>query len=156
MSRAFTKEQDDVPVDLGERPVSPHRNFVTTNGLRLIEVELARLQQALGQATAGGDKSAIAHVSRELRYWLSRRETAELTLADNASDVVRFGMSVTVENQDGRQQVWKLVGEDEADPAKGTISHISPLAIALFGNGKGDLVSVNGRELEIISFKAID
>lgn len=156
MSRAFTKEQDDVPVDLGERPVSPHRNFVTTNGLRLIEAELARLQQALGQATAGGDKSAIAHVSRELRYWLSRRETAELTLADNASDVVRFGMSVTIENQDGRQQVWKLVGEDEADPAKGTISHISPLAIALFGNGKGDLVSVNGRELEIISFKAID
>lgn len=156
MSRAFTKEQDDVPVDLGERAVSAHRNFVTTNGLRLIEAELARLQQALGQATAGGDKSAIAHVSRELRYWLSRRETAELTLADKASDVVRFGMSVTVENQDGRQQVWKLVGEDEADPAKGTISHISPLANALFGNSKGDPVSVNGRELEIISFKAID
>lgn len=156
MSRAFTKELDDVPDDLGERPLSPHDNLVTANGLRLIEAELTRLQAELGQATAAGDKSALAHVSRDLRYWTSRRETAELNLADKDSDVVRFGMRVTVENEDGRQQHWAIVGEDEADPAQGSISHISPLAVALFGKSKGDLVNVNGREFEIISFEPID
>ncbi|WOC15252.1 GreA/GreB family elongation factor [Pseudochrobactrum sp. MP213Fo] len=154
MSRAFTKELDDMPVDLGERPVSTHRNLVTANGMKLIEAELARLQDELGLTTAAGDKSLLAQVSRELRYWTSRRETAELSIADNNSDVVRFGMRVTVENEDGRQQIWGLVGEDEAEPSKGTISHISPMAVGLFG--KGNLVTINGRELEIISFKAID
>lgn len=156
MSRAFTKEQDDVPADLGERPVSPHRNLVTRNGLKLIEDELARLQSALGQATASGDKAAIAHTSRELRYWSSRRETAELSLADNNNEVIRFGTTVILENENGRRQSWMIVGEDEADPAKGSISHVSPLAVALFGKSKGDLIMVNGHELEIISFKAID
>ena len=60
MSRAFTKELDDVPDDLGERPVSPHDNLVTANGLRLIEAELTRLQAELGQATAAGDKTHSA------------------------------------------------------------------------------------------------
>lgn len=156
MSRAFTKELDDVPADLGERPVSPHSNLVTASGLRLIEAEQSRLQAELGLATAAGDKSAIAHVSRDLRYWISRRETAELNLAEKDSDVVRFGVCVTVESEDGRQQRWAIVGEDEADPAKGSISHISPLAVALFGKSKGDLVAVNGREFEIISFAPID
>ena len=156
MSRAFTKEQDDVPSGLVERPVSHHRNLVTQNGLKLIEAELSRLQTELGQATASGDKAAIAHVSRDLRYWTARRENAELTLADKDGEVIRFGMQVTVENEDGRQQSWAIVGEDEAEPSKGTISHISPLAVALFGKGKGDLVTVNGRELEIIDFKAIN
>lgn len=155
MSRAFTKELDDVPADLGERPVSPHSNLVTANGLRLIEAEQNRLQAELGQATALGDKSAIAHASRDLRYWTSRRETAELNLVRKDSDVVRFGMCVTVESEDGRQQNWTIVGEDEADPARGSISHISPLAVALFGKSKGDLLSVNGREFEILSFKPI-
>lgn len=155
MSRAFTKEQDDVPAGLVERPVSPHRNLVTQNGLSQIEAELSRLQTELGQATASGDKAAIAHVSRDLRYWTARRENAELTLADKNGDVLRFGMQVVVENEDGRRQNWTIVGEDEADPSKGTISHISPLAVALFGKSKDDLVMVNGRELEIISFKAI-
>ncbi|WP_439273347.1 transcription elongation factor GreA [Pseudochrobactrum sp. HB0163] len=155
MSRAFTKELDDVPALLAERPVSPHRNLVTRNGLAMIEAEVARLQQALAQATAAGDKSAIAQFSRDLRYWTARRETAELTEADSDSDVVRFGMQVVVENEDGRRQSWDIVGEDEADPSQGSISHIAPLAVALFGKGKGELVMVNGREFEIISFKPV-
>jgi len=155
MSRAFTKELDDAPAELVERPVSPHRNLVTTNGLRRIEGELTGLQQALGQATAAGDKQAIAQLSRDLRYWTARRENAELSIADKHSDVVRFGMTVILENEDGRKQQWMIVGEDEADPAKGSISHVSPLAVALFGKGKGDLVMVNGHEYEIISFSPV-
>jgi transcription elongation GreA/GreB family factor len=45
---------------------------------------------------------------------------------------------------------WKIVGEDEADPAKGTISHVSPMAVALFGKKIGDLAAVNGKEWEIV------
>lgn len=156
MSRAFTKELDDLPQDLGERPVSPYRNLVTANGLKLIEAELLRLQQALSAATAAGDKTLLSQIARDLRYWTSRRETAELTLADKASTVIRFGTIVTVENEAGRRQNWHLVGEDEADPAKGTISHISPMAVALFGKTTGDLVTVHGRELEIIGFTPIE
>jgi transcription elongation GreA/GreB family factor len=45
------------------------------------------------------------------------------------------------------------VGEDEADPSKGTISHVSPMAQALFGKAVGDVVTVNGREWEIVGLK---
>lgn len=155
MSRAFTKELDDAPADLVERPVSPHRNLVTANGLRRIEDDLTRLHQAIAAATATGDKQVIAQVSRDLRYWTARRENAELSIADEQSDVVRFGMQVILENEDGRRQSWDIVGEDEADPAKGTISHISPLAVALFGKRKGDLVVVNRHEYEVIDFHPV-
>ena len=40
MSRAFVKEQDDVPEDLPERPVSANPNFVTPAGLELIDAEI--------------------------------------------------------------------------------------------------------------------
>ncbi len=74
MSRAFTKEQDDAPTDLGERPVSPHRNLVTPTGLKMIEDEIARLQRELADANEAGERSAIARISRDLRYWRARRE----------------------------------------------------------------------------------
>jgi len=50
--------------------------------------------------------------------------------------------------------VWTIVGEDEADPSQGTISHVSPMARALFGKSVGDVVSVNGKEWEIVGLKA--
>lgn len=159
MSRAFTKELDDVPADIGDRPVSQHRNLVTENGLRLIDAEILRLKQELADAGQpvddGADKSVIMHLSRDLRYWTIRRETAELTVPAPDSEVIRFGMRVQVENADGKTQSWSIVGEDEADPAAGTISHISPLAVALFGKGVGELITLNGRELEILAFEPI-
>ena len=81
MSRAFVKEQDgaDVPEDLPERPVSPHPNFVTARGLRLIEAQVRELEQAREQARRGEDKSLLAHVERDLRYWQQRKAGARLT-----------------------------------------------------------------------------
>ncbi|TIS61803.1 MAG: transcription elongation factor, partial [Mesorhizobium sp.] len=38
---------------------------------------------------------------------------------------------------------------DEADPSKGSISHVSPMAMALFGKKVGEVVKVNGKEWEI-------
>ncbi|MGU3399836.1 GreA/GreB family elongation factor [Brucellaceae bacterium D45D] len=154
MSRAFTKEQDDAPDDLGERPVSPHRNLVTQNGLRMIDDELAQLHRELTEANVAGERSAIARLSRDLRYWTARRETAELSVADPGSDVVRFGMTVELENlDDGGTRTWTIVGEDEADPSKGKISHVAPVAIMLFGKPVGDVIKIQGKDWEIVSAK---
>lgn len=155
MSRAFTKEQDDAPTDLGERPISPHRNLVTPDGMKLIEDELVRLQRELAEANVAGERSTIARLSRDLRYWTARRETAELSVPEPDSDVVRFGMTVYLEDLDGTARTWTIVGEDEADPAKGKISHMAPVAIMLFGKPVGDVVMINGKEWEIVAVKVI-
>ncbi|MGN6764774.1 MAG: GreA/GreB family elongation factor [Rhizobiaceae bacterium] len=155
MSRAFTREQDDdrSPSDIGERPISEHRNLVTPEGLRMIEDETATLRERLARAEADGEREKIALISRDLRYWAARRESAEVSVPDPGSDVVRFGMSVTIEAEDGTSHRWKIVGEDEADATKGKISHVSPMAVALFGKGVGDLAIVNGKEWEIMALE---
>lgn len=155
MSRAFTREEDSEAAiaDIGERPVSPHRNLVTRRGLGLIDAEIAALRERLARAEAAGERETIALVSRDLRYWNARRETAELIEPEADADVVRFGMKVTVENEDGERHQWRIVGEDEADAAKGMISHVSPMARAMFGKGAGESVTVNGKEWEILSFE---
>jgi transcription elongation GreA/GreB family factor len=155
MSRAFTREEDseNAIAGIGERPVSQHRNLVTPTGLARIEAELAGLREALARAESEGDRERIAMISRDLRYWNARRESAELSVPEDGSDVVRFGMTVELEAEDGSAATWRIVGEDEADPAKGTISHVSPMARALFGRSSGDAVSINGKEWEIVGLK---
>ncbi len=155
MSRAFTREEDseNAIAGIGERPVSTHRNLVTQNGLAMIEAELGGLREALAKAEADGDRERIAMISRDLRYWNARRESAELSIPEADSDVIRFGMTVELEAEDGGSVSWRIVGEDEADPAQGSISHVSPMARALFGRAVGDVVTVNGKEWEIVGLK---
>ena len=152
MSRAFTREDDSdgAIADIGERPVSTHRNLVTPAGLEAIDAEVSALRAELAKAEAEGERERIALLSRDLRYWNSRRETAEVSIPEAKSDVVRFGMSVTIENEDGKKKRWKLVGEDEADATHGKISHASPMAVALFGKKVGDTAVVSGKEWEIV------
>lgn len=152
MSRAFTRQDDseNVIADIGERPVSASRNLVTEQGFAHIEAQLASLREDLAKAEAEANRERIATVSRDLRYWQSRRETAEVSVPEPDSSVVRFGMKVTIEDDDGRRNVWQIVGEDEADASKGRISHVSPMAQALFGKSVGDVASVNGRDWEIV------
>src|SRR3712207_359612 len=114
MSRAFVKEADgaDVFDDLPDRPVSPHPNLVTPRGLALIEAEVARLREALADARAKSDCGAIAALSRDLRYWTARRASAELVPPAGDADEVRFGLTVTIERDDGRTQSFRIVGQD--------------------------------------------
>jgi transcription elongation GreA/GreB family factor len=156
MSRAFTREDDNENAisDLGERPVSPHRNLVTAAGLAQIEDEIAALRQELAKAESATDRLRIATVSRDLRYWSARRENAELSEPEPDGDVVRFGMTVTIEDEDGKRKAWKIVGEDEADAAKGSVSHVSPMAQALFGKAAGEMAVVSGKEWEIVGLSA--
>ena len=156
MSRAFVKEQDGAEVfdDLPDRPVSEHPNFVTPEGLATIEEQLALAHRSYVQAQAANDRAALAKSSRDLRYWTSRRATAQVIQSPMDKDHVHFSSHVTIEHTDGRRQTWRIVGEDEADPARGTLSHASPLARAMFGKAVGDSVKAGNSEAEIVEIRA--
>lgn len=151
MSRAFVKEGDgDDPGALPERRISEHPNLVTARGLRLIQEQVARLEAEYATARAADDRSAIAYVSRDLRYWAARLASAQLALAPADAETVAFGARVTIESTEGARRTYRLVGEDEADPAAGRISWFAPLARALAGREVGDTVSGPKGELEIL------
>ena len=63
---------------------------------------------------------------------------------------MQFGSTVTIVRDDGRRQMFRIVGEDEADPARGTLSHAAPLARALFGKQVGDTIQAGQSEAEIV------
>jgi transcription elongation GreA/GreB family factor len=100
-----------------------------------------------------GDREGLASARRDLRYWTARRSTAVVAPEPEDNSVVRFGHTVAILRSDGREQTFRIVGEDEADPARGTISQVSPLARALFGKGVGETVSVAGGAAEILSIR---
>ena len=148
MSRAFVKEQDDAP-DLPDRPVSPHPNLVTPNGIELMDAALAAAQRSYAEAQAASDRDALARAGRDLRYWSARRASAQL-VPPVSCDRVGFGCSVSILRDDGRRQTFRIVGEDEADPAQGSISYVAPLARALLGRRKGDVIEVGGAQAEVV------
>ena len=159
MAVAFTREEDyeAQAADLPDRPVSAHPNLVTASGLAAIEAELGSARAAYGQAqTDGGisaDRTAMARATRDLRYWSQRRSNAQLTEPEGEADKVLFGRTVEFERDDGRTQSFRIVGEDEADPAQGSVSYASPLARALLGKTVGDVATVNGAEVEVVAVR---
>jgi transcription elongation GreA/GreB family factor len=159
MAVAFTREEDyeSQAADLPDRPVSTHANLVTASGLAAIEAELAAARAAYSAAQVEGgvsaDRTAMARATRDLRYWSARRGNAQLTEPAAETDVVQFGRTVEFEREDGRHQVFRIVGEDEADPTKGSISYVSPLARSLLGKAVGDAALVNGAEVEVVAVR---
>lgn len=156
MSVAFTREEDleATAADLPDRPISPHPNWVTPAGLEAIEAALTQARADYSAARLKGDietdRTAMARATRDLRYWSARRASAQL-LDIPPNGQVRFGGTVTIERDDGRTQTWRIVGEDEADPKSGTVSHVSPLATALMGKQPGDEAVVAGQTVEIVA-----
>ena len=143
MSRAFVKEQESID-ELPDRLISEHANLVTPEGLAHIESELQRADAAHAAAQMSGDRSVVAATARELRYWSARLGSAELVPAPADSSHVQFGSTVTIARDDGRRQTYRIVGEDEADPTKGSISYVSPLAALLVGKSVGDTIRIAG------------
>jgi transcription elongation factor GreA len=85
-------------------------------------------------------KPGAGHVA-ELENKLARAEVIDVT--KNSGDTIRFGAMVTMIDEDrGETKVWQIVGEPEADANKGKISVSSPIARALIGKNKGDIVEV--------------
>jgi transcription elongation GreA/GreB family factor len=159
MAVAFTREEDyeAQAANLPDRPVSAHPNLVTATGLAAIEAELASARAAYAAAQAAGgisaDRTPMARAARDLRYWSARRGNAQLTEPTPEDGRVQFGRTVELEREDGRRQAFRIVGEDEADPAHGSISYVSPLAKALLGKSVGDAAKINGAEVEVMAVR---
>ena len=157
MSVAFTKESDSeaVAADLPDRPISVHPNLVTPAGLAALDAELSSAKAAYADAQAGGaisaDRTAMARATRDLRYWSARRANAQLVEPQPNDGTAVFGSVVAFERDDGRRQTYAIVGEDEADPANGSVSYVSPLARALIGKRVGDVATIAGHEVEIVA-----
>jgi transcription elongation GreA/GreB family factor len=150
MSRAFVKETDNDTAGLPDRPISPHRNLVTEAGLAGIEAALERFETAYRAAADNGDREAAAVALRELRYWRARRASAEVVNPSEDKSKAAFGMTVTLRRDDGREQIFRIVGEDEADPSRGTVSYVSPLARAVLTHGPGEKVVFANSEALIL------
>ena len=153
MSRAFVKETDARTEELPDRPISSHRNFVTENGLAAIEASIGRFAAAHRAATDKGDVQAAAAALREVRYWRARRASAQVVRPSSDPRTASFGVTVTLRREDGREQTFRIVGEDEADPSRGTVSYVSPLARAVLTYGPGDTVEIAGGKAVILNLR---
>jgi transcription elongation GreA/GreB family factor len=159
MSVAFTKEEDNeaAAAYLPERPISPHPNLVTRRGLAELDAALAKAKDEVVRAQAdlnlSTDRSVMARAARDLRYFTARRASAQLLEPDGPAGTVLFGRKVTFRREDGRTQAFRIVGEDEADAAKGSVSYVSPLAKALLGKSVGEFAALGTSELEIIAIE---
>jgi transcription elongation GreA/GreB family factor len=152
MSRAFVREgdQDNVPFN-PERRLSTHPNFVTPTGLLKIETRIRELENARQQARQAADLATQAQLAQELRYWQQRQQTARVVAPAVNPAVVRFGVQVTLIDADGVSHAFRLVGEDEADPAQGLLSWVSPLAQVLLGCQVGESVPFQSRTAQIVA-----
>ena len=164
MSRAFVKEDDanTSGEELPERPQSPHPNYVTPTGLAQLQAQLAELQAQRQEQMAHPEgilaEEHLKPLERDIRYFQERIERAiVIDLATQPRDKVAFGAVVTTVDDDDEKRKFAIVGEDEADPAAGKISWVSPLAAALVGASVGDTVvwkrPAGDRNLEITAIK---
>ena len=158
MSVAFTREdsaQTAQEVSLPERPISPHANIVTETGWTALELALAHARAALEVAQRVEDaderRHAVDMAARDVRYFNERLRTAQVFPPPVEFDAIAFGHRVTMQRDDGRKQIFRIVGEDEADPRNQTISYVSPLARALTGKSVGDVVQMGGHDIEILA-----
>lgn len=161
MSRAFVKEADGEEEDFPRRPRSPHINYVTPQGLRLLQSRVSELlarKAALVDLEDLATRQELQSVERDLRYYEERIERAVLVdPRTQPEDQVHFGATVEVVDEEGVVQQFSIVGEDEADVTQGKISWVSPLASALLNAEVGDVVTwprpAGDRELEVVSIR---
>ncbi len=160
MSRAFVKEGSGELDPLPDLPISKHPNWVTASGLADLKARLAETQARLAELRARPDrldKLPEAAAERDIRYLEARLATATLVAPPEAPEEVGFATEVTLADDAGRTQRYRITGEDEADAAKGWISLYAPLARALLGAQIGDTVTwrrpAGAVELEILTIR---
>jgi len=182
MSKAFTKEDSGVgapEADEAEEGIPLPRgtkNYMTPAGAERLRTELKQLLnearpevvRTVSWAASNGDRSEngdyiygkkrLREIDRRIRFLQRRLDHAEVVdPAQQKGDRVLFGAQVTVEDEDGARRTYRIVGIDEADPARGDVSWISPIARALQGARVGDVVTFRApqgeQELEIVSVR---
>jgi transcription elongation factor GreB len=173
MNKAFTKESDDGFDEVAPEPkdlLPPGtRNYVTPEGAAQLRSELEHWTEverprALGggvpESGPGGNvtmekRKRLHAIDRRIRFLQDRVASMEVVeTTGKPDDEIRFGARVKVADEEGREKTYKIVGVDEADPAAGKVSWLSPIAKALLGASPGDLVKVElphgTTELEIL------
>ena len=110
---------------------------------RLKRVERHAITKAIAEARAHGDlaENAEYHAARERQSFVEGRiaelETkvggAEVIDPPTSGDRVTFGSTVLLEDESGKEYRYHIVGSDEAEPARGRISILAPLARTLIG-----------------------
>ena len=139
MSRAFIKEYDleHAGIDIPEKAISAEINYVTPNGLQILQQESANLKS--DRAKLIGDDSPSSkqkkmRIEREIRYYFSRLDSAIVIYPQQQpDDTVLFSARVDVKDSKSKSHTFEIVGEDEADIKLRKISYLSPLAKALIG-----------------------
>jgi len=160
MSRAFIKENDleHAGIDIPEKAISAEINYVTPNGLQILQQESSLLET--DRAKLIGDdnpssKQKKMQIEREIRYYSSRLDSAIVIYPQQQqADTVLFSASVDVEDSKSNSHTFEIVGEDEADIKLSKISYTSPLAKALIGakiNDEVKWVKPSGNEYLIIN-----
>lgn len=141
MSVAFRRDSDEEHLEPRfELPIPAGPNLVTARGLELIEQRIADLESE----SRGADEATTTALKRDLRYWHTRRNTAELAPIP-AGDKVEFGVRVSI-SLNGKPKVFVLVGDDEAAPSMGLISFKAPLSQAMLGAETGETFPFGGDE----------
>ena len=134
---------------------------LTAEGYLELETELNELKNvkrvevinALKEARAQGDLSENADYDaarndqaqieariKELEYKL---EHSQIVDAKTKNGVASIGSMVTIKDEDGEEEEYKLVSSVEADPFNNKISNESPIAAAIMGKKVGDTVEVS-------------
>ncbi len=134
-------------------------NYITPEGAKRLQEELGQLRSKerpkvvteVADAAAQGDRSENAEyiygkkrlreIDRRMRF-LTKRLEAAVVIAPGAQarDRVFFGALVKVEDEDGKETCYQIVGEDEIDLARGRVSWRSPIGRVLLKKKEGDTV----------------
>ncbi len=136
---------------------------LTARGAARLQEELKRLKsvdrpqviRAIAEARAHGDlkENAEYHAAkeqqgfiegriREVEGKLSHAQVIDVSKVDAGGRVV-FGSTVNLlDEDDGSEISYQIVGEDEASIREGRVSFTSPIARALIGKEEGDQVTV--------------
>jgi transcription elongation GreA/GreB family factor len=149
MSVAFRRESDEEHLEPKfELPIPPAPNLVTPRGLALIAERVAALEADLAKTA---DEAARAPLQRDLRYWTARQVSAELAPVPTG-DKVEFGVEATIRLR-GAEKTFRIVGDDEADPAAGLLSFNAPLSRAMMGAEPGEVLPFAGQQdaIEILA-----
>jgi transcription elongation factor GreA len=136
---------------------------MTAEGYHALDEELKRLKSqerptaiaAIAEARTHGDLSENAeyHAAKERQGWIESRiaeiedriaRAQIIDVSKLSGDQVKFGATVSVVDEDTEEESrYQIVGEHEADVRAGKISIASPIARAMIGKEKGDVVEVN-------------
>jgi transcription elongation factor GreB len=178
MSKAFIKENDGEE-DAAPPPQLPAglKNYITPAGYRRLQDELDQLWKVerpalvttITWAASNGDRSEngdyiygkkrLREIDRRIRYLSKRTESAVVVdpAAQENTEQVFFGATVTLSDGDGVEATYQIVGVDEADAGAGRISWLSPLARALMKARAADLVRFHSpagwREIEVVEIR---